>query len=259
MQKQVIIDYLPESALKYSKGYAVVAVDVIRATTSAITIADRGGRCFPVLSLEAALELKSTLQDPLLAGELGGSIAPGFELNNSPAQLDKWEIAGRPVILLSSSGTRLVCLAKECDAVYLACFRNYGFMARHLMDHHSRIAVIGAGSRGEFRLEDQMCCAWIARDLAGMGYEPANEATLSLIKTWATERPEAALHSKSADYLRRTGQSQDLDFILAHINDLGDSYEVRSGEVVASPAYEPRLAFASGPVIDKTRQTYDRC
>lgn len=259
MQKQVIIDCFPESVLKYQKGYAVVAIDVIRATTSAITIAARGGRCFPVASLEAALELKSQLKAPLLAGELGGALAPGFELNNSPAQLDKWNLTGRPVILLSSSGTRLISLARGCEAVHLACFRNYGSVAHRLADHHSRIAVIGAGSRGDFRLEDQMCCAWIARDLAEMGYGPADEATLSLIKNWATEHPEAVLKSRSADYLRRIGQVQDLDFILAHVNDLRGSYEVRSGEVVASPASERGLAFAPSSTADTTQQTYNRC
>ena len=259
MQKRVIIDCFPESVLKYGKGYAVVAIDVIRATTSAITIAARGGRCFPVPSLDAALELKSKLQAPLLVGELGGAIAPGFGLNNSPAQLDKCDLTGRPVMLLSSSGTRLISLAKGCEAVHLACFRNYGSVAHHLADHHSRIAVIGAGSPGEFRLEDQMCCAWIARDLAEMGYGTADEATLSLIKKWATEHPEVVLNSKSADYLRRIGQTQDLDFILAHVNDLRGSYEVRSGEVIASPASESALAFAPSSATNTIPQTYNQC
>ncbi|HEX5413001.1 MAG TPA: 2-phosphosulfolactate phosphatase [Terriglobia bacterium] len=258
MQKQVIIDCFPESVLKYPEDYAVVAVDVIRATTSAITIAARGGHCFPVPSLEAALELKGKLKAPLLAGEIGGTIAPGFELNNSPAQLDKCDLTGRPVILLSSSGTRLISLAEGRDAVHLACFRNYGYVARHVGDRHSRVAVIGAGSRGEFRLEDQMCCAWIARDLAEMGYGPADEATLSLIKNWATEHPEAALKSKSADFLRRSGQTQDLGFILSHINDLRGSYEMRNGEVVALPAYENGLVVAAPTFIDSSPRTYNR-
>ena len=29
----------------------------------------------------------------------------------------------------------------------------------------TRVAVIGAGSKGEFREEDQICCAWIAAGL----------------------------------------------------------------------------------------------
>ncbi len=259
MQKQVIIDCFPESAHKYRNGYAVVAVDVIRATTSAITVAARGGRCLPVPTLDAAFRLKTKLRDPLLAGEIAGVVAPGFELNNSPAELAAIDIAGRPVILLSSSGTQLISQAKESDAVHLACFRNYGFVARHLAMLPLRVAVIGAGSRGEFREEDQMCCAWIARDLAEMGYAPTDQMTVDLIKRWATEPPEAALSSKSADYLRQSGQTKDLEFILAHINDLRGAYEVRNSEVVALPGYEAGFAASTDTAIDARLRTQTVC
>jgi len=255
MQKQVVIDCFPESVSKYRKGYAVVAVDVIRATTSAITVAAKGGHCFPVPSVDAAFQLKSKLRDPMLAGEIAGTLAPGFDLNNSPSELAALDITGRPVILLSSSGTRLICQAKGCDTIHLACFRNYAFAARHLAGLLPRVAVIGAGSRGEFREEDQMCCAWIARDLAEMGYAPADAMTFDLIKQWATEAPEAALCGKSAEYLRRTGQTKDLQFILTHINDLRASYEVRNGEVVALADYETRLAVTPSCVMNAGTQT----
>ena len=259
MQKQVIIDCFPESARKYRKGYAVVAVDVIRATTSAVTVAASGGRCLPVPSVDAAFQLKSKLRDPLLAGEIAGALAPGFALNNSPSELAALDIAGRPVILLSSSGTRLIHQAKGCDTVHLACFRNYAFVARHLAGLLPRVAVIGAGSRGEFREEDQMCCAWIARDLAEMGYAPADEMTLDMIKQWATEPPEAALCGKSAEYLRRSGQTKDLEFILAHINDLHGVYQMRNGEVVALPEYETHFAVAPSSVLSARARTQTVC
>ena len=231
MQKRVIIDCFPESAQNYRGGYAIVAVDVIRATTSAITIAAGGGHCFPVPSVDAAFDLTCRMCDPLLAGEIGGEIAPGFEINNSPAELASRDLVARSVILLSSSGTQLICHAKGCDAVYLACFRNYGCVARHIASSHSRVAVIGAGSRGEFRVEDQMCCAWIARDFAEMGYAPANHTTFDLIKRWATEPPEVARSGKSAEYLRQSGQIRDLEFVLGHINDLQDAYLMRGDEL----------------------------
>ncbi|HKT10608.1 MAG TPA: 2-phosphosulfolactate phosphatase [Terriglobia bacterium] len=255
MQKQVVIDCFPESASKYRNGYAVVAVDVIRATTSAITVAAKGGRCLPVPSVDAAFQLKSKLQDPLLAGEIAGVLAPGFQLNNSPAELSMLDINGRSVILLSSSGTRLIHQARECDTVHLACFRNYSFVARHLAGLLPRVAVIGAGSRGEFREEDQMCCAWIARDLAEMGYAPADEMTFNLIRQWATEPPEASLCGKSAEYLRRSGQTRDLEFTLAHINDLHSAYEVRNGEVVTLPDYESHTAFTPSTMMSARART----
>lgn len=239
MRKNVVIDCFPDSVQAYRHGYAIVAVDVIRATTSAITVAALGGRCFPVASIDDAHRLRAKLKNPLLAGELNGETAPGFEINNSPAELALRTSVGRSVVLLSSSGTKLIHQARVCDAVYLAGFRNYEYAACYLADRYPRVAVIGAGSRGEFRKEDQMCCAWIARDLIAGGYDPENSRTADLVDRWAGEGPEAALNGKSADYLKRSGQLKDLEFILTHINDLSAAFVMRGDELVVAPAEEP--------------------
>lgn len=259
MQKQVIIDCFPESARKYRRGYAIVVVDVIRATTSAITIAARGGRCIPVASVDAAFELRQRFRDSLLAGELGGELAPGFEINNSPADLDTLDLCDRPVALLSSSGTRLICEAKGCDIVHLACFRNYAWVARFLEGMHSRVAVIGAGSRGEFREEDQMCCAWIARDLAEMGYATGDHQTLDIIKRWSYAGPEAARNGKSADYLHRSGQINDLEFIISHINDLHAAFVMQDEEVVAWHDADNIAAFGHNKSDFRSSEASPQC
>ena len=240
MKNKVVIDCFPESAAAYGPGYAVVAIDVIRATTSAITVAARGGRCFPVPSTDAAKTLASRLANPILAGEVGGDVPMGFEMNNSPADFDSCADLARPVILLSSSGTKLLHEARHADAVYLASFRNYSYMARHLVDHHSQIAVIGAGSRNEFREEDQMCCAWITRGLIDEGYVPGNDKTMEIVRQWRVEEPSAITAGKSAAYLRRSGQTKDLDFILAHVNDLSAAFVMKNGEVAMIPAEDVR-------------------
>src|SRR5215213_5865623 len=109
MERTVTIDCFPESLAHYREGYTVVAVDVIRATTTAVTGVALNRRCFPTPSIEAAVPLAARLDNPLLVGELGGNMPYGFDLTNSPAALaDRCDIH-RPAILLSSSGTRLLC------------------------------------------------------------------------------------------------------------------------------------------------------
>ena len=54
-------------------GWTVVGIDVIRATTTAVTAVAAGRRCFPVASLEEAVPLAARLANPLLVGELGGN------------------------------------------------------------------------------------------------------------------------------------------------------------------------------------------
>ena len=46
--------------------------------------------------------------------------------------------------------------AAACEAVYLSCFRNYSALTAYLSERHPRVAIIGAGSKGEFREEDQI-------------------------------------------------------------------------------------------------------
>lgn len=231
MDRSVAIDYLPESVSRYRHGWAIVVVDVIRATTTAVTAAAAGRRCFPVPTIEAALLAARQLENPLLAGESGGALPLAFEMDNSPAQLASRADIHRPLVLMSSSGTKVIHAALGCEAVYLGCFRSHSVLAGYLACHHDRVAVIGAGSKGEFREEDQICCAWIAATLMARGFRPESVHTSDIVHRWRNARPDACMRSRSVDFLRRTGQMRDLDFILGHIDDLPQVFEVREGEV----------------------------
>ncbi len=231
MGKSVIIDCLAESTSRYRDGWAIVVIDVIRATTTAITAAATGRRCFPAPSVEAALAIAARFDNPLLAGESNGAVPAAFEMDNSPAQLASRGDTHRPLVLVSSSGTKVIQAAAGCDAVYLACFRSYSALAGHLARHHERVAVIGAGTKGEFREEDQICCAWVASALLGRGFVAASSQTSAIVRRWGDAPPTACLCSRSVDFLRRIGQVQDLEFILRHIDDLPQVFAVQDGEV----------------------------
>jgi 2-phosphosulfolactate phosphatase len=232
MHKTVVIDSFPESLARYQKGYAIVAIDVVRATTTAITAVASGRRCFPVPTLEAALEAAGGLDNPLLVGEQRGVMPAGFHLNNSPSDLLARSDVQRPVVLLSSSGTRLCHEASKCTLALVACLRNYRFTADYLASHTDNVAIVGAGSRGEFREEDQLCCARIAGLLLDAGFLPEDRRTVEIVNEWSKKPVEAWLENKSAVYLRRTGQLADLKFILEHVNDLEALFMLNNGEVI---------------------------
>ncbi len=236
MRKTVVIDCFPESVPAYRHGYALVAIDVIRATTTAVTAAALGRRCYPVPSIEVAVPLAARLTDPLLAGELGGNMPYGFDLNNSPVEVEGQPELDRPMILLSTSGTRVICAGAKGQPMYVASLRNYRAQTAHLAAHHPMVALIGAGSRGEFREEDQLCCAWIAEGLLADGYEPGDERTAAIVARWRGAPVEAIAEGKSAQYLRRSGQQQDLDYVLTHVDDLDGVYRYEHGQVVKQPA-----------------------
>jgi 2-phosphosulfolactate phosphatase len=243
-RRTVTIDCFASSVPRHA-GRAIVAIDVIRCTTTAVTAAAMGRRCFVAASIEEAMEIAGTLNDPLLTGELGGSRPFGFDLQNSPAGMASRGDIHRPAVLLTTSGTDLLRAAADtAETTYASCLRNYSAQAAHVSELHEDVAIIGAGTRGEFRQEDQLCCAWVARELLAHGYEATDTFTHEVIERWESAEAAAAAGGPSAEYLRDTGQVADLEFILGHVDDLDQVFEMVGRELVGcrAPAPQPPLA-----------------
>jgi 2-phosphosulfolactate phosphatase len=219
------------------EDWAVVAIDVIRASTTAVTAVAQGRRCFLAGTLDTAVALASGLTDPLLVGELGGNKPYGFHLTNSPALLERRADVDRPMVLLSTSGTALIEAARSARAVYVCCLRNYRAQVQALIGRHPRVAVIGAGSRREFREEDQLCCAWVAEGLIAAGYTPL-ENTATIVARWRDAPTSSIIGGNSARYLSATHQERDLSFILDHVDDLDLVVRSQDDELIASRADE---------------------
>ena len=246
MTPAVVVDWSPDSPLRYrDPRWTVVAIDVIRATTTAVTAVVAGHSCYPAASLEDARRLAESLDDPVLAGELEGEEVRGFHIQNSPAAISRLATTHGPrdVVLLSTSGTTLMTNAMKCAVAYVACLRNLTAQIEHLADQRGDVAVLGAGSGGAFRPEDALCCALIAHGLARRGFAP-DRKTARLLEQHEGRAPIDFLHSDSVDYLRRTGQTSDLHFILSHVDDVADVFTLLDGQVVRSPA-APLPATAS--------------
>lgn len=228
---QVSIDCFHEHLAPVPLGTAIVAVDVLRATTTAVTAAARGRKLYPARSMEAVARLAADLERPLLAGELGGVKPYGFDLQNSPTEMEAFAENGRPIILLSTSGTRLIVEAASHGQAYVACLRNAAAQAARLAAEQRDVLILGADSRGEFRDEDQLCAARIARELLRNGFTTANGATEALIERLGDAGEDVILAGPSARYLRDTGQHDDLDFVLEHIDDLAEVFVMGDGRI----------------------------
>lgn len=244
MDKSVVIDLFDDKKPDYNNDYAVVAVDVIRATTTAVTGVSLGRQCFPVSSVEEAASLAAKLSNPLLVGEVGGNMPYGFDLQNSPVQLESRTDINRPMILLSTSGTRLITEFRDNEVLYVACLRNFTALTAQLLAHHPKVALVGAGTRGEFREEDQLCCAWIAEEMIGQGYKPENQMTVEIVERWRGASVDIIREGNSAAYLHRSGQTYDLDFVLTHVDDLKCVYQFKNDQIIerALDATQAKLA-----------------
>ncbi len=178
------------------------------------------------------MPLAARLHNPLLAGELGGNMPYGFQVQNSPVEMERNVDPDRPVILLSTTGTRLLCEAAAVGTTYAACLRNARAQAEWLIERHGRVLLLAGESRGEFREEDRLCCGRIAKALLDAGYEPASAFVEELVKQWGDAPDDAFLGGHSVRYLMDTGQYHDVEFTLRRIDDLESVYELRDGELV---------------------------
>jgi 2-phosphosulfolactate phosphatase len=231
---RVVIDFFPSSAERYARSWTVVAVDVFRATTTACTAVACGRRCFPVASAQEAFDL-ATGMGALLAGEQGGLTVDGFDMGNSPADMSARTDIDRPVALLTSSGTALLRAAAGADTVYAACLRNTRAQAARLLSRRRDVAVIGAGTHDEVRMEDEMACARVAQALIESGYI-ADARTRDAVSRWSGVPVETCANGRSAAWLRETGQERDIDFVVNLVDDLDAVFVMRHRELVAEQA-----------------------
>jgi 2-phosphosulfolactate phosphatase len=100
---------------------AVVAVDVIRAFTTAAYAFSAGARhIFLVDSVTDALALKQDDPDVLVMGEDGGRRPGEFDFSNSPVAIAAADLDGRVLVQRTSAGTRGVVAARSATRLWCA-------------------------------------------------------------------------------------------------------------------------------------------
>jgi 2-phosphosulfolactate phosphatase len=211
---------------------SVVAVDVLRASTTAVTAVANGCSVWPVVSEAAAWALRAENQGALLAGELGGEQPIGFQLQNSPTEVLASTTTGDSVILLSSSGSKLMAHAGLIAKTYISCLRNVTAQAEHLLRSREDVVILGAGTQGTFRIEDRLCAARIAGTLIGGGYCATTAATATIVDEFAATSTDALLAGASARFLRDSGQADDVHFVIDHVDDLAEVFLLEEGRVI---------------------------
>lgn len=245
-KRTVRIDAYPDSAFRYLERDAIVCIDVMTASTMMVTAAAQGRSAFPAADTEEALALAACMTDPLLAVESQGPEHVYFEMKNSPAALAHRHDVQRPLVLVGAAGTQLMINTSGARNVYVACFRNLSVTAEYLGAHHSQVVLLAAGHGSQFRCEDEMAAARIARRLMDLGFECEDNATADLVSRWAEADLALAALGKSVADLRRWGRSEDADFILSHLDDLQTVCRYEEGAVRSVEAFPPRVHAAAG-------------
>jgi 2-phosphosulfolactate phosphatase len=153
---------LPTHAHNPASSVCIV-VDVLRASSSIVTLLDRGcPRIVVARDIEEARRLHASLPEHLLCGEAGGIPPDGFAYGNSPSEFARLDLTGRSVILATSNGTRTLAALKAAPAVLVGSLLNRTAVARAALaiaaERSLDVTIVCAAANGgtKFVLEDAL-------------------------------------------------------------------------------------------------------
>jgi 2-phosphosulfolactate phosphatase len=213
MTRTVNVLLAPPFPTEALRGAHVVAIDVLRATTTIATaLANGADGVVPVLGSDDALAVARRLgrDRALLCGERDSVLIAGFDLDNSPASYRREAVEGKTLVLTTTNGTRLlVAAAERCEHVLVGSLLNLAAVAEAVRASGAEeAAVLCAGLHGELVLDDAYCAGRIAEALGG---EPEDSAKAAILLARGFESHEAGLGaSRSAGNLRREGLDDDI-------------------------------------------------
>jgi 2-phosphosulfolactate phosphatase len=186
-----------------------IVIDVIRATSTVCQALAAGyTRVFCTVEVDEARQLKDELRDVTLGGERLGVRIDGFDLGNSP---DEYLEPQSSVLAMSTTnGTRAtVAAAERCDRVLIGSLLNLDALVDAALSHGEEVAVVCAGVKGAFALDDAYVAGVISERL---GYErtDAAEAAIRLASSYPSAE-EAFRQSRSGRNLIDNGPELEAD------------------------------------------------
>ncbi len=156
-----------------ARGIAVV-IDVFRAfSVACYAMAGGAKRIHPVADLEEARVVKAAHPDWLLMGERHARRLPGFDLGNSPTEVEALGVAGRTILHTTHSGTQGLRAATGAEEVITGALVNAAAVGRYLVARAPRIvSLVRMGHEARERCaEDDLCAELIRARLEGHSFD----------------------------------------------------------------------------------------
>jgi 2-phosphosulfolactate phosphatase len=172
---RVHVAFTPDEAAAAPVG---VVVDVLRATsTIAQALASGYRRVLCSAEIDEALALRDRVGDALVGGERDAVRIEGFDVGASPREF--LEPQADTLILSTTNGTRTILrAAASCETVLLGSLLNLEAVARAVRERGEDVALLCAGFKGAFALDDAYCAGRIVRRLDGERTDAAIAAEL---------------------------------------------------------------------------------
>jgi 2-phosphosulfolactate phosphatase len=213
---------LTPKLLREPRLHAVAVVDVLRATTSLVTMLENGLlRAIISDNIQQARTL-ALRNFSLLCGEVKARPPAGFDYGNSPAEFAGLSFKGKSAVLFTTNGTRALTTAAEAPFVLAAALVNRRAAAQRLVAEAANrrldIAVVCAGvERGTaFSLEDTAAAGAIVEaameEDAALAMTDSSWAALHLWRWYRGDAMRVFRQSKHGRALRELGFDADLAY-----------------------------------------------
>jgi len=220
------------------KDRVVVVIDVLRAcTTIAFAMSRRCERIIPVASVEAAMNLASSLEKKvtLLGGEREGKRIDGFDLGNSPLEYTEDVVKGKAVVLATTNGTRAMSMSQGAKEILVASFVNMASVVERASGlGKETLTVVCAGESGKFSLEDAVCAGMLIDRLGETNAVDLNDGAQAARSLYLQNQNSIADLLKQCEhgrYLEGLGFAKDLD-ICSRVDSLNILPVVKEGRIV---------------------------
>lgn len=164
-----VVDHV--AGAQSAQGIAVV-IDVFRAFSVAAYAFSRGAAAvIPIAAVEDARELKRQHPNWLLIGERHARPLPGFDCGNSPADLEKLDVAGRTIIHTTHAGTQGLTNTSQAEETITGALVNAAAIVRYLQARNPEIvSIVRMGHEArENSDEDDICAELLRSRLTGQG------------------------------------------------------------------------------------------
>lgn len=129
-----------------------IMVDALRASTTITLALNNFNKIIPCFTPEEAFELKKEING-IIAGERSGKRVEGFDVGNSPKDVENYDTDIETLILTTSNGTRIL---KDMNSTVLVGSivnaKAVGYKSVEIAENE--IDVVMAGYKGNFALED---------------------------------------------------------------------------------------------------------
>lgn len=180
-----------------------IVIDVLRASTSLITLVERGaGLVYIAGGVEQARGAARTVEGALLAGEAAGLAPEGFDLGNSPVELSAAAVRGRSVIFATTNGTAAIRAVHHLGPVLIGAMRNGPALARQvqamLAGSPMDVTIVCAGREGGFGLDDAHCAGYLAALLLEQGRFDTTDGAEAALSLYRADPDTRAVFTRAA-------------------------------------------------------------